>query len=568
MSPNRSVAALGAVVAGVMCLPAHAHGKPEPKPPTCESLRLASLQDTLITTAEVVPAGTFTPPTGAAQQNLPEFCRIAGQIRNHPTSRIMFEVWLPTTIPNKRFVQVGNGGFAGSIQYGAMATRLREGYATASTDDGTTAPPGVPANQRLTFLGDFERLYDFKGRAVTLTADVAQTLFEKFYGKDPKYSYFTGCSTGGLEALAVAQRIGSKFDGISAGSPANNSAGLFTQAIWTSQNYQQISTKLGLIHEAALAACDNVGDGINDGVIGNPEHCHFDPGVLQCAAGDAPTCLTPDQVAAARKIYRGPVNPATGTKTGEEYAPGMPRGSELQWNAAPGQASGASQPWYGMVLQGTLTFDLNAFDFENDVAQALYLTKPYGAQVTNPDLSRFKHHGGKMLMWAGWNDQLWSERNLVNYYKQVVAEERHGPHGRPDSAAPYHVPALDPRALEETQRYARLFMAPGVGHCGGGEGPNNFDTFPPLVDWVERGKAPKQILATKFVNNQASQGVEAVRPICAYPAVARWDGRGDPALAESFKCVAPPLGDHHAPGPGHHGHDHHDRDHHDGPHWR
>jgi feruloyl esterase len=511
---------------------------PPPQPLSCAELAAVALPDTTITTAEVVPAGTFQPPTGAAQLNMPEFCRIAGGILNHPTSRIRFEVWLPTQTANKRFLQVGNGGFGGNIQYGAMATRLREGYATASTDDGTSRAPGVPANQMLTFLGDFERLYDFKGRAVTLTTAVAKTLFGKFYASRPAYSYFTGCSTGGLEALAVAQRIGKEFDGVVGGSPAHNSAGLFTQAIWTYKYYQKISTKLALINNAALEACDVKSDGVLDGVIGNPEGCKFDPAVLLCSGADAATCLTAEQVDATRKIYEGPVNPGTGTKTGEEYSPGMPRGSELIWNGSQGQALNTSQPWYGMVLNGTLTFDIPNFDFGTDVWRALELTRPYGAQVTNPDLSTFRNNGGKLILWAGWNDPLWSQGNIAHYYRTVVAENgprRHHGHG-------HRGPGLDKAALERTQKFARLFMAPGVGHCGGGVGPNSFDTFTPVVEWVEKGKAPKSIIATRFVNNQSSQGIERTRPLCPYPAVAKWTGEGDPTSADNFKCVSPRIG--------------------------
>jgi feruloyl esterase len=487
----------------------------------CASLAKATIPSVSVSTAEVVAAGTFQPPTGAALNDMPEFCRVAGAIKNHPTSRIMFEVWMPTKTANSRFVQVGNGGFAGTIQYSAMAQRLREGYATASTDDGTSAAPGVPAAERLTFLGDLQRLYDFKGRAVTLTTSTAKSLFGTFYANRPAYSYFTGCSTGGLEALAVAQRIGDEFNGVSAGSPANNSAGLFTQAIWTFQNYQKISTKVNLIRNAALAACDTRGDGVTDGVIGNPEACDFDPVVLQCTGADGADCLTAEQVDATRKIYNGPVDPRTGTKTGEQYAPGMPRGSELQWSSAQGQATGASAPWHGMLLNGTLTFNLSAFDYAADVQRALDISLPYGAQVTNPDLSLFRDKGGKIIMWAGWNDQLWSQANLVDYYKQVTARQ---------------APADPAARMARTQEFARLFMGPGVGHCGGGDGPNVFDTFAPLVDWVERGRAPERITATKNVNNQAAQGVQRTRPICAYPRVARWTGAGNSDLAENYQC--------------------------------
>jgi feruloyl esterase len=390
----------------------------------------------------------------------------------------------------------------------------------------------VLANQRLTFLGDFERLYDFKGRAVTLTAVNAKTLFRTFYGLPPAYTYFAGCSSGGLEALAAVQRLGAEFDGVSGGSPANNSAGLFTQAIWTYKYYQKVATKLQLVHDAAVAACDTISDGVQDGVIADPQRCHFDPHPLLCTSGDAADCLTAEQVDAVRKIYEGPVEPRTGRKTGEQYAPGMPRGSELVWNASQGQAQGASQPWYGMVLHNTLTFDLSTFDFGTDVDRALKLTLPYGAQVTDPDLSVFRDHGGKLLLWAGWNDPLWSQQNIVDYYENVVAmnaESRLGYWAR-DA-----VPPASP--LDRTRRFARLFMGPGMGHCGGGEGPNVFDTFAPLVQWVEAGVAPDKIVATKYVNNQPSQGVAQTRPLCAYPDVARWTGTGDPNSADNFVCI-------------------------------
>ena len=193
----------------------------------------------------------------------------------------------------------------------------------------------------------------------------------------------------------------------------------------------------------------------------------------------------------------------------------------MQWSQAQGQATGASQPWYGMLLRGTLTFDLAQFDFGADVQRALEKSLPYGAQVTNPDLSLFRDKGGKIIMWAGWNDQLWSQANLVSYYKQVAARQS----------------VTDPAAaITKTQEFARLFMAPGAGHCGGGDGPNVFDTFAPLVDWVEKGKAPDRMIATKNVNNQAAQGVQRTRPVCAYPLVARWTGVGNPDLAENYQC--------------------------------
>ena len=494
----------------------------------CESLATLPLPDTTIT-AQVVPAGAFAPAApargrGPDYTGLPAFCRVVGKITNHPTSKINFEVWLPIDNPNRRFVQVGNGGYGGNIQYGAMAERLKAGYAIASTDDGTS-PAGDQG-----FLADLERVSDFKGRAVVLTTANAKAVFDEFYGGRPEFSYFVGCSTGGLEALAAVQREPNQFNGVTAGDPAFNSAGLFTQAIWTAKYYQKVSTKVEMIHKAVLAQCDANDDGVVDGVVANPEKCRFDPEKLACNGGDGPTCLMPEQVDAVKRIYEGPVNPGTQTKTGEEYAPGMPVGSELIWTASVGQATGTSQPWYGQHLYGKPTFDLYNLDFGADVRKVLARTKPYGAQVTDSDLSQFKAAGSKLILYNGVNDQLWSSGDILRYYREVVAKQRAS--GAAGAKA-------DADALATTKEFARLFMFPGMGHCGGGDGPNTFDNFTPLVNWVEHGVPPDSLVATKNVNNQAAQGVERTRPVCAYPAIAKWKGAGDATRAENFACVSP-----------------------------
>jgi feruloyl esterase len=525
--------ALGTAVVTLLALcPVQAAAQGASAAARCADLQSVQLPQTTLS-VETVETGMFTPPEGdarpggpppAAITDLPAFCRVSGRIRNHPTSNINFEMWLPTQNANQRFAQVGNGGFAGTINYRALAVRARAGYAAISTDDGT-----APSSDK-SFLADLERVADFKGRAVTLTTERGKALFEKFYGRRPQYSYFTGGSTGGLEALAVVQRIPAQFDGVSAGCPAFNSAGLFTQALWTFKYMQPVEDKLPMIHAAALAACD-MDDGVKDGNIGSPLKCGFDPGTLACRPGADPgSCLTADQVQAVRHIYQGPVNPATGTKTGEEYAPGMVPGSELAWTGSRNQAINTAQPWYGAMLYGTPTFDLTRFDFGADVQKALAKTKPYGVQVTNSDLSEFRNSGGKLLIYAGWNDPLWSQADIVRYYREVVARQG-------GSSALSQEP--DPRALEETKRFARLFMAPGMGHCGGGDGPNVFDDFGALVNWVEKGQAPDTLFATKYVSNQPAQGVERTRPLCTYPLIARWNGTGDPMRGENFSCVVP-----------------------------
>lgn len=282
---------------------------------SCDTLAKLTLTNTTITSAQMMPAGPFTPPgrapgsTGAARlDDLPAFCRVAATLTPSADSNIKIEVWMPATAWNGRFQGVGNGGWSGALSYGPLGAALRRGYAAASTDTGHSGGSGRFA------LGHPEKLTDFGYRAVHEMTVQSKAIVAAFYGAGPRHSYWTGCSSGGKQGLKEAQRFPADYDGIVAGAPANFWTHLMIGTIWIGQATLKDATayiprdKYPVIHKAALAACDAT-DGVHDGLIEDPTRCRFDPGALLCTNGDGQACLTAAQVEAARKIYAGATNP-------------------------------------------------------------------------------------------------------------------------------------------------------------------------------------------------------------------------------------------------------------------
>ena len=420
---------------------------------SCESLAALALPDTTITLAQSTPAGAFTPPAGpltkagpAPFKDLPAFCRVAATLKPTKDSDIKIEVWMPASGWNGKFQAVGNGGWAGSIRYPALAAALRRGYATASTDTGHTGGTGAFA------LGHPEKLVDFGYRAVHEMTVQAKAIIAAFYGNGPRFSYWNGCSTGGRQGLKEAQRFPRDYDGIIAGAPANFRTHLVAGLLWVAHatlkdpaSYIPLG-KYPLIHNAVLDACDAL-DGVKDGVLEDPTRCHFDPKVLECKGDDASTCLTAPQVEAARKIYA----PATNPRTGKEIFPGIAPGSELGWAAlAGGPEPFVTTDHFKYVVFKDPKWDWRTLNFDSDVDLADKLDNGT-INAIDPNLKEFVGHGGKLLMYHGWSDPLIAPQNSVNYYKSVVAAM--GGAGK-------------------TEGSVRLFMAPGMGHCGGGDGPN------------------------------------------------------------------------------------------------
>lgn len=478
----------------------------------CESLTALSRPDMSISLAQPVAPGEFTPPGAppnspalTAFKDLPAFCRVAATLRPSSDSDIKIEVWLPLSGWNGKFQAVGNGGWSGAISYGPLGAAVSRGYAGASTDTGHAGGSAKFA------LGHPEKLIDFGYRSEHEMTVQAKAIIAKFYGNGPKLSYWNGCSSGGKQGLMEAQRYPNDYDGIIAGAPAHNWTHLITNGIWIAQAVHNDEasyippSKYPLIHKAALAACDSL-DGVEDGVLENPAKCGFDPKVLACTGEDAPTCLTAPQVEAANKIYGGPKNP----RTGKQIFPGMARGSELNWGALAGPKPFAiSMDHYRYVVYGDPDWDYKTFDFDKGLALADKIDNGTLSAV-DTNLKPFLAHGGKLLIYHGWNDQLIPPQSSVDYYNSVAAD----------------------MGASNIQNSVRLFMAPGMNHCSGGDGPFLFQPVKVLEDWVENGKAPDRIVAAHVTAGKRDR----TRPWCPYPQVAQYTGSGSTDDAANFVC--------------------------------
>lgn len=487
----------------------------------CERLGSLTLPYATVTMAGMT-VGTFVPPgvTGTPNANLidlPSFCRVAATLKPAAGSDIKIEVWLPAARWNGKFMAVGNGGLGGSITYTAgsggiergMAEALKRGYATASTDTGHTGDTAAP------FLGNPEKLVDFAFRAVHEMTVTAKAIIGSFYRTAPKLSYWNGCSLGGRQGLIEAQRFPADYDGIIAGAPAISQTRLVSwsthvgKAVLSDPRNVIPRSKYPMIHQAVVNACDAL-DGLKDGLIDDPRQCSFDFKSLECKGEDSASCLTSGQVESARAI----TNPLTRPKTGETIFPGLALGTELGW----GVRIGGAEPhrfgtdYFKYVFYNDPNWDWRTFDLEH----AFTLADRLGADIldaTNPDLSAFKQRGGKLLLFHGWSDQNFSAETTVNYYKSVL--QRMGSEG--------------------IGGWARLFLAPGMGHCGGGEGPNAFDAVTALERWVENGRPPASIVASHRTDGK----VDRTRPLCPYPQVSRYTGTGSIDEAENFVCRMP-----------------------------
>ncbi len=475
----------------------------------CETLASLPLPQTQITLAQLVPAGSFTPPHSEPLPNLPAFCRVAATLTPTSDSEIKIEVWLPANW-NGKFEAVGNGGWSGNINYSGLAHGIARGYATASTDTGHAGGSAEFA------LGHPEKLTDFAYRSEHEMAVKAKALIAAFYGNGPRLSYWNGCSSGGKQGLKEAQLSPEDFNGIIAGAPANNWVALLSADMRMSVAELETpastipNAKLPAIHLAALQACDSL-DGLTDGLIADPTRCHFDPAVLLCKGPETDSCLTPAQVRTAKTIY----GPFTNPRTHRVIYPGLEPGSELGWRAFSGPAPfSISNDYFRFVVYKNPSWNFHTFDIARDVAAAEKQDRANVLKAINPDLRKFTARGGKLILYHGWSDNLIAPLNSVNYFTSVTAAL-----GGPG----------------KTANSVRLFMAPGMSHCGGGDGPNFIDTLTPLELWVEKGVPPDRIVAS----HKTGDRIDRTRPLCPYPREARYKGDGDTNDAANFTCIIP-----------------------------
>lgn len=487
---------------------------------TCPALGALSIADTTIASAEAVEAGAFEAPAPglpgpvADYSGLPAFCRVTGSIAPSPDSDIRFEVWLPAAGWNGKFMQTGNGGAAGSIVHASMAEPLLRGYSVANTDTGHQSAGGDFAWA----AGHPEKLTDYQYRAVHELTRVGKAITEAYYDRPAQAAYWVGCSTGGRQGLKEAQRYPEDYDAIIAGAPANNWSPLMSTSILIQRNLGPGGLgvdKLGLLKEAAIAACD-ADDGVTDRVITEPGRCGFDPASLLCEDGQAEQCLSATEVAAAERVYAGLVNGA-----GETLMPGTGPGSEPAWAAYASPQFDIGTNYFRHVVANDPDWDPASFDVDADLARAEQVDGG-AADAMDPDLSEFIARGGKLLLFHGTTDGLIPYGNTVNYYERVV----------------------ETLGEEAVANNIKLYLVPGMDHCAGGEGAFVVDWLGALEIWAEEDATPRAVEAARPGVVPRPDGVPVpttpfTRPLCPYPQVARYTGSGDETDAASFECDAP-----------------------------
>ncbi len=462
----------------------------------------------------------------AATADAPAHCRVSGVI----APEVAFEVNLPA-MWNGRFYMIGNGGHAGEApddpnRASQRTAALANGFVMASTNTGHDSRKEPQA----TFVvSNPQKAVDYAYRAVHETTAAAKRIATQYYGKAPSFAYWNSCSNGGRQGLIEAQRYPDDFDGIIANAPWVDQTGFTIGALWNQRALDEAAlpaSKLAATAKAVMAKCDAV-DGLADGLIDDPRACRFDPlrDVPACKAGeDGPDCLTAAQANTLKKIYDGP---RSGNR---QIFPGYMPGSEAVTAGAGG--AGASG-WMNMIVatpngraadfglaESTMKYlvfdpprpdyDYRSFDFDRDAA----LLERWGklANANNPDLSGFRKRGGKLLMTYGWADAILQPLAGISYYESALRTNGN-----------------------RTPEFFRLFMVPGMAHCSGGPGPDQHDPVTAIVNWVEKSKAPDTILASKVVDNKVVRS----RPLCPYPQVARYQGKGSIDDAASFRCEQP-----------------------------
>jgi feruloyl esterase len=441
-------------------------------------------------------------------------------------------------------MQKGSGGWSGYISPESLAGPLERGYAASATDDGHQSTGSTPDASWA--IGHPEKLIDFGYRALHETAVLSKILVDAYYGKPPVHAYFTGCSDGGREALMEAERYPEDFDGILAGAPANNWTHQFVGFAWNeialdaAPESKITVAQLPAIEKAALNACDAL-DGVKDGVIGDPRQCHFDPSVLLCHGAQTAECLSQPQIDALKKIYSGPVSPRTGRQIYPGYEPGTEAepGGWSTWIIGDSLQSLFANSLFSGAVYEDPHWDWHSIVFDRDLRQADEKTASI-LNSYNPDLRSFRDHGGKLIQYHGWGDAAIAPLDSIAFYEKV--KEFLGRYPDPRSSNP-----------SDIQSFYRLYMVPGMQHCGGGPGAVSFgngghgttpdnDIQLALDRWVTQGIAPDAIIASGTIGadpKTGSKGVPITRPLCVYPAVAKYKGAGDTNAAENFECVQP-----------------------------
>jgi tannase/feruloyl esterase len=473
------------------------HRRPTPTM-SCTELTQLVLPETVITSAAVMPA----------QGAMPAYCKVLATVA--PETDI--ELRLPSAW-HRRLLHLGGAGFDGTIpNLDLNAAELQRGYAVTGSNGGHRDPTGGPTR----LLNNPTLIQDYAHTAIEKTVHFAKAIVRAHYGHPAVYSYFSGCSNGGRGAFNAAAKYSDEYDGVIAGAPARNTAGLISSWVRAGLLEPPAAAKLAAMYRAELAQCD-ADDGLADGIISNPARCRFDPATVRCPAGvDSSSCLTDRELQAVntirsdlelangRTIYSrlGVGNPAKGFGV---FMPLGPPGSPTiaSFGAAFLQYIVYSDPAYNPA-----SYDVNR-DLRTVVA---VLERVYDFSANTAPLARYLRSGKKMIVWHGTEDTGLSHLDTIRTY-DMMAE-----------------------AAGEGAENARLYTPPGVMHCGGGPGADRFDMIGAITDWVENGDAPRTLSAAKI---DAGGNVLFTRPLCEYPKYPRYNGYGDPNDAASFRCVRP-----------------------------
>ena len=477
---------------------------------SCDSLRSLTLPNTTIESAALEPG------TGASS----EVCRVTATVTHPPAGdKVKIFIGLPAKNWNGRFQGTGGGGFSGGNPNGVRQPAAL-GYAAGATDTGHEGGSGsfaLDANGRLNWMLIRDNAY----LGIHEMTVVGKALAEAFYGKAPRYSYFSGCSTGGRQALMEAQRYPQDYDGVVAGAPAINWMKLHVEQMWgqlvmkEANNYVP-QCRFQAATAAAVAVCDPI-DGVKDGVIEDPKRCTYDPKALVGATVEGCGTFRAADVDVIRKIWQGPRR-RDGSFLWYGLQPGGDFGGVSATGGTPltGLPMGITLDWWKYFLTQNPQFDWTTLTYSAYEQLWDQSTEEFAAVIgtDNPDLSGFRARGGKAIVWHGWADPLINPEGTIDYYKRV--ERQMG-------------------GTAKTSEFIRLFLAPGIGHCGGGAGPAPTGQLEALLKWVEEGKAPDTLEAAR--RDQSGKVVRS-RPLCQYPLVARYKGSGSTDDAANFVCSA------------------------------
>lgn len=500
-----------------------------------ESLKIEGL---ILNSVQFIDSGTYVPDGSAVKfESLPAFCLVAATLRPTSESLIRIELWMPRNNWNMRLLGTGNGGGGGKIIYDRLAAGVKRNFATVNTDMGTSAGVDSAAYHP-------ERWKDFGFRATHLMTTAAKQIIELYYGRKQSYAYFVGCSTGGQQALMEAQRYPEDYDGIIAGAPANNRTHLHTDfllhyvlanapggVVFSKEDLEFISKKI----VSTFAGKD--GGAATDSFLTDPRMAKFSlDSLFACNINTRKKCLSSAQIAVLKKIYAGPVNP----RDGAQIHASPPAGSE---NAAGGLSlqqtkNGAQSLLYPFRWALGPDFDYTTFDFDHHQAIVDSILGPL-LNANDPDLSKFQNRGGKLMMYTGTADALVPYPDAVNYYERVIKKRG---------------------SFKKTMRFFRYFLVPGMSHCTGGPGLNDFgqnlstsvkqdadhDILTALMKWVEKGDAPQKLIAAAFSCCNVPPALRFERPIYPYPYFPEYKG-GDMNNAANYKKAKHARGDVQAP---------------------